>query len=56
MTIFAILLAALLGGANNFALHSTGVGSVAPQAAPVAGGSVTVDDVLGGGPSGSASP
>jgi hypothetical protein len=55
MTILAILLAALLGGVNNFALLSAGVGSGGPsvttQAAPVAG-TPTSDIVAGGGPVG----
>jgi hypothetical protein len=48
MTILAILLAALLGGAANLATPTAGVAGVPATSAPVGG--TTVDYVYGGGP------
>jgi hypothetical protein len=52
MTILAILLAALLGGATHFTVHAKGVAgtSVGKVGGAVPVGGMTVDDVSSGGP------
>ncbi len=54
MSIIALLFAALLAGSHALGLHTSEVSgggpTLSPQAAPVIGGGVSVDVVVGGGP------